>query len=331
VEAPAARVAQARAAEHPHIIPIPLPRIIGRAPVVATVASLLAHRRFVTVVGSGGIGKTTVAVATADHLCASYPHGVCFVDLASITDPLLMSGTVASALGLAIVSQDAMPKVVEFLKPKQMLIVLDNCEHVIEAAALLVEQLITGARGVHVIATSRESLRAGSEWVLRLAPLESPPPGVVLTAAEALGFSAIQLFAERATASLNTFELSDADVPIVAGVGLSPIMNTVPGRKRASICFSVFSDAAYRYPDTYEQFFGKDYQPPEYLRQAHVHARNHRWYMASRLITVNDIYSFEAGREIDPAFSLTSSDVIFDNPRRGWGSTDRTRRICGAP
>jgi predicted ATPase/DNA-binding winged helix-turn-helix (wHTH) protein len=217
-EVPPAPVAQARAAEHPYNIPIPLTRMIGRAPVVATLASRLAHRRFVTIVGSGGIGKTTVAMATADHLYASYPHGVCFVDLASTTDPLLMSGTVASALGLATVSQDPMPKVIEFLKHKQMLIVLDNCEHVIEAAALLVEQLITSALGVHVIATSRESLRARSEWVLRLAPLEIPPPGVVLTAAEAFGFSAIQLFAERAMASLNTFELSDADVPIVADI-----------------------------------------------------------------------------------------------------------------
>jgi predicted ATPase len=213
-----APVAQAHAAEHPHNIPIPLTRMIGRAPVVATLASRLAHTRLVTIVGSGGIGKTTVAMATADHLYAFYPHGVCFVDLASITDPLLMSGTVASALGLATVSRDPMPKVIGFLKHKQMLIVLDNCEHVIEAAALLVEQLITGARGVQVIATSRESLRARSEWVLRLGPLEIPSPGVVLTAAEALGFSAIQLFAERAMASLNTFELSDADVPIVADI-----------------------------------------------------------------------------------------------------------------
>jgi predicted ATPase/DNA-binding winged helix-turn-helix (wHTH) protein len=217
-EAPPAPVAQARGAEHSHNIPIPLTRMIGRAPVVATLASRLPHRRFVTIVGPGGIGKTTVAMAAADHLHDSYPHGVCFVDLASIADPLLISGTVASALGLTSVSQDPLPSIIEFLKLKQMLIVLDNCEHVIEAAAHLTEKLLAGAPGVHLIATSRESLRARSEWVLRLAPLELPPPGAVLTAAEALGFSAIQLFAERTMASLSTFELSDADVPIVADI-----------------------------------------------------------------------------------------------------------------
>jgi DNA-binding winged helix-turn-helix (wHTH) protein len=156
-------VTQARAPEHPHNIPIPLTRTIGRAPVVATLASRLPHRRFVTIVGPGGIGKTTVALATADHLQDSYPHGVCCVDLASITDPLLISGTVASALGLTTVSQDPLPNVIEFLRHKQMLIVLDNCEHVIEAAAFLAEKLLQGAPNLHVMATSRESLRARGE------------------------------------------------------------------------------------------------------------------------------------------------------------------------
>ena len=217
-EARSAPVAPARAAEHPHNIPVTLPRMIGRAPVVAKLASRLPHRRFVTIVGPGGIGKTTVAIAAADHLHDSYPHGVCFVDLASITDPLLMSGTIASALGLTTVSQDPLLSIAEFLTHKQMLIVLDNCEHVIEAAALLAEKLLIGAPGVHVIATSRESLRARGEWVLRLAPLELPPPGAVLTVAEALGFSAIELFAERAMVSLSTFELSDSEVPTVTDI-----------------------------------------------------------------------------------------------------------------
>jgi predicted ATPase/DNA-binding winged helix-turn-helix (wHTH) protein len=217
-EAPPAPVARARGAEHSHNIPIPLTRMIGRATVVDALASRLPHRRFVTIVGPGGIGKTTLAMAAAEHLHNFYPHGVCFVDLASIADPLLISGTVASALGLTTVSQDPLPSTIEFLKLKEMLIVLDNCEHVIEAAAHLAEKLLAGAPGVHLIATSRESLRARSEWVLRLAPLELPPPGAVLTAAEALGFSAIQLFAERTVASLSTFELSDADVPIVADI-----------------------------------------------------------------------------------------------------------------
>jgi predicted ATPase/DNA-binding winged helix-turn-helix (wHTH) protein len=217
-EAAPGPVAHAPGADHSYDVPIPLTRMIGRASVVATLTSRLRHSRFVTIVGPGGVGKTTVAMGAAERLRDSYPHGVCFVDLASIADPLLISGTVASALGLTTVSQDPLPSIIEFLKPKQMLIVLDNCEHVIDAAALLAERLLRDAPGIHIIATSRESLRAKSEWVLRLAPLELPPPGAVLSAAEALGFPAIQLFAERATASLDTFELHDAEVPIVAGI-----------------------------------------------------------------------------------------------------------------
>ena len=206
------------AIEPRHNIPTQLTRMIGRAPVVATLASRLPQRRFVTLVGPGGIGKTTVALAAANDLHDSYPHGVCVIDLSSITDASLIAGTLAAGLGLATIAQDPLPQVMEFLKPKQMLVVLDSCEHLIEAAALLAEKILGGAPNVHVIATSREPLRALNEWVLRLAPLELPPLGAVLTASEILGFSAVELFVERAMASLDRFELNDADVPILVDI-----------------------------------------------------------------------------------------------------------------
>jgi predicted ATPase/DNA-binding winged helix-turn-helix (wHTH) protein len=206
------------AIEPQHNIPTQLTRMIGRAPVVASLASRLPQRRFVTLVGPGGIGKTTVALAAANDLHESYPHGVCVIDLSSITDPSLISGTLAAGLGLASVSQDPLPQVIEFLEQKQMLVVLDSCEHLIVAAALLAEKILGGAPSVHVIATSREPLRALNEWVLRLAPLEIPPLGAVLTVSEVLGFSAVELFVERARASLDTFELNDADVPVLADI-----------------------------------------------------------------------------------------------------------------
>jgi predicted ATPase/DNA-binding winged helix-turn-helix (wHTH) protein len=217
-EAPPAPIERPPTVEHPHTMPSSLTRVVGRGPVIDTLASCLPYRRLVTIVGPGGIGKTTVALATANHLHDAYSHGVCFIDLAAIGDPLLISGTVASALGLTTVSEDPVPRVIEFLKSKRMLIVLNNCEHVIEGAALIAEKLVGGAPGVDVIATSRESLRAKGEWVLRLDPMELPPRGAVLSAAEAMRFSAVELFVERALASLDTFELSDADVPAVVEI-----------------------------------------------------------------------------------------------------------------
>jgi predicted ATPase len=119
-------------------------------------------------------------------LRAAYAHGACVIDLASITDPQLMSGTVARALGLATLAPNPLPKLLEFLKHRQILIVLDSCEHLVEAAAALAEQLLSGAPNADVVATSRAPLRARSEWVLRLSPLELPPPAAALTAEGAL-------------------------------------------------------------------------------------------------------------------------------------------------
>jgi hypothetical protein len=90
-------------------------------------------------------------------------------------------------------------------------------------------------------------------------------------------------------------------------------------RHHQALRYFVDESVGYRYPDTYDRFFGKDYRPPEYLRQAHEHARNHRWYMTSRLITVNDIYSFEAGREIDPDIFTDIIGRHFRQPKEGLG------------
>jgi len=197
------------------VSPACITRMVGRKDVVTTIADQLRQRRLMTIVGPGGMGKTTVACATADFTRNDYPDGVCFVDLGSIPAPRLIFPRLAAALGLATVASDPLPYIMEFLQSHRMLIILDNCEHVIDAAALLAEKLLSGSGAVRILATSREPLRVKDESVLRLAPLELPATSGPTCAADALRFPAVQLFAERAAACLHHFQLTDEDVPIV--------------------------------------------------------------------------------------------------------------------
>ena len=204
--------------ETPQDLPPPLARLVGRSEITVSLAAQLSEHRFVTIVGPGGIGKTTVALAVADALIAKFKGRVYFVDLAALSDPSLVASTLASALGVAVRSENPTRALVSFLKDKEVLIVLDSCERVIEAAASLAENAFNGARRTHILATSREPLRVEGERVHRMPPLAGPPSSAHITAAEALAFPAVQLFVERAAASLDAFELTDADAPIVADI-----------------------------------------------------------------------------------------------------------------
>src|SRR5262249_33706897 len=170
-------------------LPAPPTRMLGRDDIVNSLISQLPQRRFITLVGPGGIGKTTVALAAAERSTASYRDGVCFVDLVPLTDPLLVPSALAFVLGLAIRSDNPIPGLVAFLRDKKMLLVLDSCDHVIDAAASLAEQVLRGAPGVHMLTTSREALRAQGERVQRLGPLGVPAVSAGLTAAEAMTLS----------------------------------------------------------------------------------------------------------------------------------------------
>ena len=176
------------------------------------------NRRLVTVAGPGGVGKTAVAVATADRLRASYPDGVCLVDLSGVTNSCSSVRSVAATLGIPKDSGDVLSAVIQYLTTRRTLVMLDSCERVVDAAAVLAEDLPGGAPNVNILATSREPLRAKGEWVLRPDPLELPAAPTVRPAEQALKFPAIQLFVERASASLHNFELHDADVAAVEDI-----------------------------------------------------------------------------------------------------------------
>ena len=205
--------------EHSPALPPRLVRMLGRKDAVAALGARLRARRFVTLVGPGGIGKTTVALAAADVHGGGYEHGAHFIDLSRVADPQLLASSVAAGLGLGAAPGDALARVIDFLAGRQLLLVLDNCEHLIDAAALLAETLLRAAPGLHLLATSREALRAEGEWLQRLPALMVPPvDDEQLGSDEALSYSAIELFVERATASVDSFQLRDRDVPLVASL-----------------------------------------------------------------------------------------------------------------
>lgn len=201
-----------------HGLPARLARVVGRDNTVEALSRLLISRRFLSIVGAGGMGKTTVAISTAHALLGEFDNAVCFIDLSAVTDANLTASAVATALGVSIQAQDPLPGLLAALEGRRLLLILDSCEHVIDAAASLTERIFREAPRVHILTTSRESLRAGGEHIHLLKPLDYPTVRADLTGAEALATPAVQLFMERALASGYTTELTDADAPIVAGI-----------------------------------------------------------------------------------------------------------------
>ncbi|WP_295992215.1 winged helix-turn-helix domain-containing protein [Rugamonas sp.] len=209
-------------------LPAPILRLIGRADAVDALVRELPARRLASVVGGGGIGKTSVALAAGQQLAAGYADGASFVDLSPLTDAALVPAALAASFGVSVLAEAGERFLLQYLRAKKMLLLLDNCEHLVAGVAALVETLLRHCPGVHVLATSREPLGVEGEWLYRLPPLAAPPPqqmqqmqatrqpATAETAAAVLVFPAAQLFVERAAAALGEFTLSDADAPLLA-------------------------------------------------------------------------------------------------------------------
>jgi len=212
-ERPPATTLAALAAANP--LPNRLTSLVGREAAITTLADQCAHRRLVNVLGPGGIGKTTVAVAAAERFHQQHPEQpVCFIDLSLITDAAHVNGALAAAFGLADFPDDPLGALVRLIGTQPTLLVLDNCEHVISGVATLVPLLMERTPGLRLLLTSREAIGVEGEWTFRLAPLELPSQS--LGADETLAFSAVRLFVERARARDEGFRLSDADAPLAA-------------------------------------------------------------------------------------------------------------------
>jgi predicted ATPase/DNA-binding winged helix-turn-helix (wHTH) protein len=199
-------------------LPAPPIGMVGRDDDILKLSARLNAARFVTIVGSGGVGKTTVAVAVGHHLIEAFAGAVLFVDLSMVSDPALVATAVASMLGLSVQSDDATPSLAAYLRDKRILLILDTCEHLIEAVAILASHIYEAAAQVHILATSRETLQVEGEQVYRLNPLACPPDDTGITAAIARTFPASKLFVERAVASGAQLDFSDAEAAIVVGI-----------------------------------------------------------------------------------------------------------------
>lgn len=190
-------------------LPEQLSSLVGRDEVVAEVGALVHAHRMVTLVGGGGVGKTRVAFQVAENLVSSWPGGVRLAELAPVGDVTLVVGAVARTLGVKeSPKQHLLQTVVDSLKSRRLLLILDNCEHVIDEACRVAFTILRECRGVHILATSQQPLKIAGERPYRV-PSLSYPAGPVASAVDAASYPAVALFVDRAEGSGAAFNLSD--------------------------------------------------------------------------------------------------------------------------
>jgi predicted ATPase len=201
-----------------HNLPAQTTPFVGREKELVQIKQCLAKHRLVTLTGSGGIGKTRMAIQAAREVVAEYPQGVWLAELAPVADPRLVLQAVAAVWDVR--EEQGRPLQVtlaDYLREKTLLLVPDNCEHVIDASSQLVGTLLQRCPGLRILATSREALGVEGEFVVRVPSLSLPPTGPA--SRETLeGSEAVRLFVSRAATALPGFELTDANAAAVAQV-----------------------------------------------------------------------------------------------------------------
>jgi predicted ATPase/DNA-binding winged helix-turn-helix (wHTH) protein len=192
-------------------------RLLGREDSVAGLERQLRQHRFITIVAPGGMGKTAVAIAVAEAAATDFALGAWFVDLTGVAEHAGLTAALASTLEIANAEEDTQTHLRAWLADKQLLLVVDNCEHLVGGLAPLLDGLLDAAPGLRILATSREPIRAAQEWV-HLLPAMAVPPVSAAQAAEVAAYPAAQLFVERASAADDTFQLSDANARAVSDI-----------------------------------------------------------------------------------------------------------------
>ena len=252
-----------------HNLPRQLTSFVGRDREVEQIADLVGKRQLTTLTGPGGIGKTRTALEVGRRLAHRWRDGVWFVDLAPITDPQFVTGTIAAALALNMPrGGDPLVALAAALKPRKMLLILDNCEHLAAAVGTAVNAILQTSAQVAILATSRERLALSGEMVYQLTSLSFPTQET--TAAQSRSYAALDLFSQRAEAADQRFILSDenlADVcdvcrrldGIPLGIELAvarlPALGLAALRSRLGIHFDVISGGARDAPARHQTIF----------------------------------------------------------------------------
>ena len=204
-----------------HNLPTHATALVGRDREVADLRQLLLSDdgRLVTLTGVGGCGKTRLALGVASSLIGSFKDGIWLVELAALADPPLVPQAVASVLGVRERSdRSLLDALVAFLARRQVLLVLDNCEHLVKACAELADTLLHGCPGVRLLATSREALHIPGERAWRVPSLAIPDPHSIVRHDELVRYSAAQLFVERAQAAQSNFGVTPRGAPVLAAI-----------------------------------------------------------------------------------------------------------------
>ena len=200
-------------------LPLQLTSFVGREHEMAEVEQLLTRTRLLTLTGSGGSGKTRLALRVADGLLSEFEHGVWWVDLARLSDPALVLQAVTEAIGLRDEAQrPLLDQLADYLQHRRLLLILDNCEHLIAACAAFADAFLRVAPGLKILATSRDPVSIGGEITFRVPSLQVPDPGHLPPAAALVEFESVQLFGERGAAALPGFGVTEANGPYVAEV-----------------------------------------------------------------------------------------------------------------
>src|SRR5215216_4246823 len=200
-------------------IPIPLTSFIGREKELKEVADLFSKSRLVTLTGSGGVGKTRLAIQVVADVLDLFPDGVWFLDLAPLSDPVLLPNILAGVIGLRESGEISVTELlINYFRTRTALIIFDNCEHLIESCAQLVNLLLTSCQSLLVLATSREALRIPGEIPYRVPSLEIPKLNVDFAIDALASFESVRLFTERALIALPGFVIDFRNAYMVAKI-----------------------------------------------------------------------------------------------------------------